>query len=108
MSNGQLLYGPGNEQDGVLNLTSVTQAVIPTLWCPTDPNHKSNGNSGWSNDAGVPGVGFFGNYLLCYGSTSSLPYGSFSTPPNGIFFPKSATSISSITDEAPSNTVLAS
>jgi prepilin-type N-terminal cleavage/methylation domain-containing protein/prepilin-type processing-associated H-X9-DG protein len=79
--------------------------VIPTYYCPSDPNSPKTRTH---EDLGPgSGQGSHSNYAGCSGSTVFNPGGSLGDTLNGVFYYKSATRPTDITDGL-SNTLLTS
>ncbi len=79
-------------------LTAVGATILPTLVCPTDP-------SGTKTNPDGAGQGHHANYVLCHGSRSAVnvpatPYvpERFGLNTNGIFYGRSKTKLTDITD----------
>ena len=79
------------------------QTVIPTYICPSDPHSPKTVTSHTESDQ----QGFHSNYVGCSGSTPFNPANSLGSQLNGIFYYKSSTRPTDITDGT-SNTLLTS
>jgi len=71
--------------------------IISALMCPTDPANPKTTNGGTNQ-------GFFGNYVMCWGSEAFGPTGT-GTDMNGMFYPLSETRIADVRDGT-SNTIM--
>jgi prepilin-type N-terminal cleavage/methylation domain-containing protein/prepilin-type processing-associated H-X9-DG protein len=77
------------------------QTIIPTYVCPADPHSPKTVTSHTEGDQ----QGFHSNYVGCSGSTTFNPGGSYGDQLNGIFYYKSSTRLTDVTDGT-ANTLL--
>lgn len=103
-----------NRPSGIAALKSVREAPFSVLLCPSDPNSPKIYFANYVDATGVGETGLHANYVAC---TGTLPWND--GPPNwasspgyesnnkldGVFYARSATAITSITDGT-SNTLL--
>jgi prepilin-type N-terminal cleavage/methylation domain-containing protein/prepilin-type processing-associated H-X9-DG protein len=93
----------GNSVGGTLGIANGVEVPIKTLVCPVDPSGNGNdGTDSW--------IGFSGNYLLCFGNTTTYKasYGNNGVGYlNGMFYPMSQTRVTDVTDGT-SNTLMGS
>jgi prepilin-type N-terminal cleavage/methylation domain-containing protein len=99
-------FDAGNTATNWALLGADKDAIISNLVCPSDPGSPKNDT--FDGNTVYTGVfqkqGLHTNYVVCSGSTS---YGTVGTNLNGIFFVKSQTKMTDITDGT-SNTLLLS
>lgn len=78
-----------------LTWNGIDNSVVPAFMCPSDPLGPKT-HTFWG-DGGNKTQGFSGNYVVCAGNDYFNPGGS-STNLNGIFYTKSTTSLTDISD----------